>query len=299
MISIPHDRVLHFNLDDAWDTADLAIPTRDVREWGPGLRFCAPGREIERFAAEQGNPTAPFLVYGSGDFHHLTAIWLRRLDRATTVVSFDNHPDWDIRPPRWACGAWVNRALELPQIARVSVWGCGNFECWWPARITGNNRAEREGRLEVHPWADERSPREQQRRGAILRSNWREKFEQFVARLAEKEIYVTIDLDCLRGEDATTNWENGRFSLEDLEWALLSLGQKARIIAGDICGAWSQPRYARWKQRFAAEFDHPKLTLPDKPEIQRRNQAALDRLLPLLSQGNENHSETDQERADR
>ena len=299
MISPAPATVLHLNLDDAWNAADLAFPTRDLRQWGPRLRFCAPRPEIEHFAQEEGDPPAPFLVYGSGDFHHLTVIWLRRLSRLTTVVSLDNHPDWDIRPPRWACGAWVNRALELPQVAQVSVWGCGNFECWWPARITGNNRAERAGRLAVHPWADDRSPREQQRRGAILRSNWRGKFEQFVVSLGQKEVYVTIDLDCLRAEEATTNWESGRFSLDDLEWALRLLGSNARITAGDICGAWSQPRYARWKQRIAAEFDHPKLALPDAAEIQRRNLAALDRLLPLLSQGDEHHPEADQERPDR
>src|SRR5689334_20282264 len=93
------DSVLHLNLDDAWnDEVAVNIPTRNLRSWGPRLRFSAPGREIERFANEQLGTLKPFLVYGSGDFHHLTALWLRRLPRLTTVVSFDNHPDWDIRP---------------------------------------------------------------------------------------------------------------------------------------------------------------------------------------------------------
>jgi len=142
---------------------------------GNGVRGCVSPRRRARSNDLRLSVRANWrlLVYGSGDFHHLTTIWLRRLSRLTTVISFDNHPDWDIRPPKWACGSWVNRALELAQVDKVSVWGCGNFECWWPMRIFGNNLAEQSGRLEVHPWADDRSAKEQRRLGAILRSNWR------------------------------------------------------------------------------------------------------------------------------
>lgn len=290
------NEILHLDLDGAWP-AEIGLPTRDLRECGPRLRFSAPSREIAAFEQAVGEKLPPFLVYGSGDFHHLTALWVRRQPRLTTVVSFDNHPDWDIRPPRWGCGSWVNRALEWPQVKKVSVWGCGNFECWWPGRIFGNNRAERAGRLEVHPWADERSGRDQTRRGAILQNNWREKFSEFVRQLADTPVYVTIDLDCLRAEEAATDWENGRFAVDDLLWALAQLGD--RIGAGDICGAWSPAVYARRKQRFASEMDHPKLPPREPAEMTRINLATLRRLLPALTQRNQNHSEADHDRADR
>ena len=275
-------RIQHLNLDDAWDSRTLGFKTIDLREWGPRLRFSAPAREIECFARETTARLTPLLIFGSGDFHHLTALWLRQLTRPTTVVSFDNHPDWDIRPPRWGCGSWVNRALELPPIEKVSVWGCGNFECWWPGRIFGNNRAERSGRLEVHPWADERNAREQKRRGAILRSNWQDKFANFLVGLRDAEVYLTIDLDCLREEDAVTNWESGSFTIEDLLWAIESLGGANRIVAGDICGAWSPARYARRKQQFASEMDHPKLPARDPEVVRQINLATLRRLLPAV-----------------
>ncbi|MEO5719678.1 MAG: hypothetical protein ABIR29_14055 [Chthoniobacterales bacterium] len=277
------DNVLHLNLDDAWDPAALGFAARDLRSWGPVLRFSAPRREMERFYREQEGGLPPFLVYGSGDFHHLSALWLRRLAGLTTVVSFDNHPDWDIRPPKWCCGGWVNRALELAPVEKVSVWGCGNFECWWPGRLFGNNRAERAGRIEVHPWADDRPAKDRARRGAILREDWREKFAAFVAQLGGAQVYVTIDLDCLRAEDAATNWESGRFRLEDVAWAVELLGRGHRIVAGDICGAWSAPIYARRKQRFAAAMDHPKLPERDRLVVRQTNQRALTRLLPLLT----------------
>ncbi|MBA2435452.1 MAG: hypothetical protein H0V54_10320, partial [Chthoniobacterales bacterium] len=190
---------------------------------------------------------------------------------------------WDIRPPKWGCGGWVNRALDLAQVEKVSVWGCGNFECWWPGRIFGNNLAERSGRLEVHPWADFRHGKARERRGAILRGNWRERFSAFVARLGGSQVYATIDLDCLGGEDAVTNWESGLFTLEDVAWALELLGQRNRIVAGDICGAWSAPIFARRKQRFAAAMDHPKQPPRDGAVVRQINLRTLARLLPLLA----------------
>ncbi len=208
---------------------------------------------------------------------------LRRIAGPIVLVSFDNHPDWDVRPPKWGCGGWVNRALELSNVKRVSVWGCGNFECWWPHQIFGNRRAERAGVLDVHPWADDRPAKDRERRGAILRDNWREHFDQFLETADGENVYVTIDLDCLDASEAVTNWEAGRFTIADLEWALGKLRESSRIIGGDVCGAYSPPRYARFKQRFAAEFDHPKIQLPPADKIRVINGAALEKLWPLLT----------------
>jgi len=278
------DRALLLNLDDAWPNESIELPVADVRSWGPQLRFSAPPRVVEQFCRERASDlVAPFLLYGSGDFHYLTALRLCFVAEPLLLVAFDNHPDWDVRPPKWACGGWVNRALELPNVMLTSVWGCGNFECWWPHQIFGNRSAERAGILEVHPWADERPVKDRQRKGAILREDWRERFEEFAKRLGGKDVYVTIDLDCLRSEQAITNWESGRFTVADLEWALGRLREFAPIIGGDICGAYSPPKYARRKQRFAAEFDRPKIAPPNLEKARETNSAALAKLWPLLA----------------
>ncbi len=278
---------MHLNLDDAWDADAVALRAVRAAEWGPQLRFSAPARLLEKFFAEQSPVLAPFVLYGSGDFHHLTALWVRRASaRPLVVVSFDNHPDWDVRPPWWCCGSWVNRALELPYVQKVSVWGCGNFECWWPGQAFGNRRAERAGRLEVHAWADGQSARRQKRRGVIFAATWREEFEHFVAQLRGGNVYITIDLDCLRSGDAITNWENGKFSLEDLAWALDTLRGAACVIGGDMCGAYSAPAYARGPQRFLSEMDHPKLPAPSLVDARATNQRAFDQLWPILTDGN-------------
>ena len=95
---------------------------------------------------------------------------------------------------------------------------------------------------------------------------------------------MTIDLDCLSAEEAVTNWESGRFAIADLQWALEKLHEFSRIVGADVCGAYSSPKYARWKQRFAAEFDHPKIQRPAAHQIRAMNLAALEQLWPLLTQ---------------
>lgn len=261
-----------------------ALPALDLTSHGPRLRFTTSPQAIETFFREVDPRLGDFILYGSGDFHHLTALWLRRHRETLTLVAFDNHPDWDVRPPRWSCGGWMNRALELPQVERAVVWGCGNFECWWPHQIFGNRKAERAGRLVVHPWTDERPLKASERPGAILRENWREHFANFARELSGENLYVTIDLDCLAPNLAWTNWENGRFDYDDLRWALQTLRKYAPIVAGDLCGAWSAPRFARAKQGFAAQMDHPRIQLPDITAIRNANRAAFEALWPVLAQ---------------
>jgi hypothetical protein len=125
--------------------------------------------------------------------------------------------------------------------------------------------------------------KDRQRSNVIMRDNWRDRFEEFMANLRGANVYVTIDLDCLRIEDAVTNWENGRFTVADLEWALGKLRAYAPIVGGDICGAYSEPKYGRWKQKFASNWDHPKLDRPSADQIRKTNFASLERLLPALA----------------
>jgi hypothetical protein len=297
-VNSPANSAVHLNLDAAWHEIPHGLPTIDATKWGPHLRFSTSPRTIEQFYREIGPQLGKFVLYGSGDFHHLTGLWLRSMREPVTLVSFDNHPDWDVRPPRWCCGGWINRALELPHVRQVAIWGCGNFECWWPHQLFGNRKAERAGTLVVHPWADDRPPRARKRRGAILRENWREQFEKFAASLTGSNIYVTIDLDCLAPDFAWTNWENGRFDFEDVCWGLAILRHHARIAGGDMCGAYSVPSFARRKQRFASEIDHPKFNLPSADTIRAINRRAFEALWPALTQRDEHDAGADQRGAE-
>jgi arginase family enzyme len=279
---------LHLDLDGAWPADALAIPALNLRELGPSLRFITRRREMREFEAALSAQPAKFFLYGSGDFHHLAAALIRRAAEnstgSITVVSFDNHPDWDIRPPRWACGAWVNRALEISNIEQVNIWGCGNFELAWPHNIFRPRSRLRGGRLCIFPWTERQTPSACRHFPGMTRTNWREHFQRFATELAGKNIYVTIDMDCLRKEEAITDWENGLFTADDLAWALTTLRESAHVIAGDICGAISPPRYARVFQGFAGWWDHPKVAATSVEDAHSVNLSSLKILWPALAE---------------
>ena len=275
------------NLDDAWpippfpDT-ESEFDVIDLREWGPRLRYHGTRAEVDAFYENIHSRLAPFVLYGSGDFHFLAGILLQRISTPVTVISFDNHPDWDIRPPYWACGGWVNRALEMPHVRTVSVWGCGNFELTFPSRLFANRKALRSGHLEIHAWAERQPPAVQRMFNCMTRESWRERLQAFADSLAGQDVYVTVDLDCLRAEEAATNWENGLFTASDIAWALGRLHEKSRVIAGDLCGPYSAPTYARWFQRLAGNWDHPTIPHPGAIIARQVNCNALATIWPAL-----------------
>ena len=279
---------VHLDLDGAWSHRKLSetIPDAaylDCRHWGARLRYMSPPPVVEAFFEEVQPHLAPFILYGSGDYHYLTALWLRNLAQPFTLVSFDNHPDGDTRPPYWACGSWLSRALDLSAMESATVWGCGNFELEWPHRLFANYRGIRAGRLDVRAWAERLEPKSLKRWNHIRRETWRESFDEFASALAGRRIYVTVDIDCLAESDAATNWENGLFTAADVAWALCRLNASGTIVAGDLCGAFSPPEYARWPQRFAANFDHPHIEPPAPEAATERNRRSLGVIWPALT----------------
>jgi arginase family enzyme len=285
------DTSIHIDLDGAWNAGEIGFPTLDFRTTGPGLRYICTQSDIDEFNRHLRKSLPRFILYGSGDFHHLAALWLRRAidsdatgDRVT-LISFDNHPDWDIRPPRWACGGWINRALELPAVYQAHVWGCGNFELAWPHRLFANRKALKSGRLNVHAWK-ERQPESVRRLfNCMTRQSWRDRWLHVIASLPTKKVYVTIDLDCLTSSAAQTNWENGLFTVEDIAWAITELRSRATVIGGDLCGAWSPTQATGAFRKLAIWWDHPRIPQPVPKVAAAINLASLKTIWPALSGG--------------
>ena len=112
---------------------------------------------VEKFYREFAPQVVPFILYGSGDFHYLSALWLRRLNEPVVLVSFDESI-------RIGTFARRNGAVAAGSIARLSTrtsstspFGAAEISsAGGRCNIFANRRAERAGRLEVHPWADHR-----------------------------------------------------------------------------------------------------------------------------------------------
>ncbi|MQT14852.1 hypothetical protein [Segnochrobactrum spirostomi] len=128
-----------------------------LRDLAPRLRLAASRsavasllQRLDRLLAGGHGPEVIF--YGSGDFHHLTAAFLMRRAKPITVIHLDNHPDWVTFPATLNCGAWVNRALENPNVVKVITIGPCSDDLAWPQLKGGNLAAIAAGRLEVYPW---------------------------------------------------------------------------------------------------------------------------------------------------
>ena len=277
---------VHFRTDESWDFIpeghSLSLPVVDVRDEAKALRFLTSARHIDAFASRHGAEFRPFTLFGSGDFRHLSAVWTRQFRRPFTLLSFDNHPGWDIRPPQWSCGGWINRALENPLVKSVAVWGCGNLEFSFPSRLVGNRRAAKTHRLLVYPWR-----RRRVRYPAYLNplriGNWKTMFMDWLDHNHDHPVYITIDMDCLLPGEASTNWENGRFTCDNIIWALRRLREKAEVIGGDLCGGWSQPEYETTFQKLVGWFDHPPTHEPMRQDLLSSNLVTLERLWPVLT----------------
>ena len=272
---------MFLNLDDAIEPT--GFETLDLRRWGPVLRYHGTRKAVDEFWREIQPRLTSFNLYGSGDFHYLAGVLMRSVTDPVTLVSFDNHPDWDVRPPHWACGGWVNRALEMPNVTQASIWGCGNFELQFPSRFFANRRALKSGKLQVNAWAERQPASVAKRFNCMTRENWRARFESFTQSLDGQRVYVTVDLDCLADSEIITNWENGLFTIADITWALDALHARTKIIGGDMCGAYSKPSYARWFQRLAGNWDHPRLPPIDLTVARQKNLATIQTLWPHLA----------------
>jgi hypothetical protein len=269
-----------FVLDNLESIPSIPLDRIDARQIGRSLRFITTRRIVSKFESEFAKCFRSFTLSGSGDFHHLTAIFLRQIREPFVVVSFDNHPDWDIRPPHWSCGAWVNRALENSMVRQVAVWGCGSFECRLPWRLLGNRGACKSGRLIVKPWQQPKIDYPDWLQ-PISSPGWRDSFQQFATGIS-LPVYITVDLDCLVSTDAVTNWESGLFAIEDVLWAIQCLRNYCAVIGGDLCGAFSSQEYGSRFQKLAGRFDHPPQPELPADQIRRINGRAIGRIWPVL-----------------
>lgn len=258
------DRVRILNFDDSLTAQARYLDgfnpvTVDLASAGPAARLWAGSAQVAAIRRRLDPAQKDWItLLGSGDYHHVTALLLGQFAGPLTVVSFDHHPDWDTLPPRGGCGAWVSRALELPGVAQVLLVGIASSDLAFPAVLTGNRRALRDGRVVALPY-------EAPRRAGPFAGLWRNElkadpvgiFAEAVGRLPVRRVYVTIDKDCLTAAHALTNWEEGRVGLEILlEWLRL-LGRTCEIAGLDITGEHSAGRPAgRWKA-WCSRIDHP------------------------------------------
>ena len=271
-----------------------------ARDLGPLLRLWTRDVTLDalRERLRRGLPDvdcAEVVFAGSGDFHHVTPLLIERAvaraDGPVTVLHFDNHPDWMRQAQGRHCGSWVGRAARLAGVSRVITIGVCSLDIGVRRARQGDLELLREDRLDLFAWADpdggdvvEIGGRAWPTICALGEGPFLDLLDTVIA---TSSVYVTIDKDVLRADQALTNWDQGQASLDFVEAAVRRAAEGRRLVGADVVGDWSAPDYggdlaARWLKRGEAFLDQPRGP-PPSTEAQEVNEAANLRLWRLFT----------------
>ena len=243
---------------------DAEASTRiDAADLASSLRILATRRAMDVLvgrlrasAASDEEPSVTF--YGSGDFHHVTAALLAGVRRDVTVIHFDNHPDWVRFPPTFNCGAWVNRALELPQVKRVVTIGPCSADLVRPELQFANLTAVSDGRIVLYPGgtrprasgaAIAMASRIARRETTFSRwrnladEDWAAFLDELVAALPTRAIWLTIDKDVLGSARHSPTGTRARCRSRSSSRPSNNWRRSCEIVGVDVCGDYSPPRW--------------------------------------------------------
>lgn len=249
----------------------------DLLALGPQLRLWSTERTYRRFEQQlKKRPPRPthrpeLFFVGSGDYHHLTPALLSDLPEPVSLIHFDNHPDWVRLAPKRHCGSWVNRALEMPDIARIITLGPCSDDLENPQIKGGNLGALQRGHLQLFPWQHAPTqvwgrigdgPGHEQHENLLhwrnlVDEDWPAFIDALIDDLPTGAVWITIDKDVLASEDAATNWDQGGMRLTHLLHAIRALAARTRVLGIDVCGEFAKAPHRNWLKRWEAKSDQP------------------------------------------
>jgi len=223
---------------------------------------------------------------GSGDFHHLSAILLKRLCGAEplTVVVFDNHPDNMRYPFGIHCGSWVRSACSMPNVEHVHVSGMTSED------VTARHSFETyltpflRGRLTYRTIGVQAS---------WLRIFGADSAHSFVSAddmvddllsvvKNAKRVYLSIDKDVLSETCVATNWDQGVCLPKHIERVIDECSGK--LVGVDITGDVSEYVYKSRFKRILSGLDGQKPVDPQCLVAMQKAQQVLNmRLLARLN----------------
>ena len=304
------DKIRILNFDDSLTKQNNLIQRfspiiTDLKKIAPACRHWMSKKVAQKLKGlldPEVKNTITFL--GSGDFHHISELLIEQFQIPLGVVVFDHHPDWDTLPPRLSCGSWVNRILERRSVLKVILLGVSSDDISPPGITTANLNSLRGNRVEIYPYfhrptrvlfrnVPENISITLSRRlfysdiywQQLKDNNLRDFFSQLTTRIAMPQVYISIDKDCLKSAYSLTNWEEGRFELEELLIMLNLIKEKYDIVGLDITGDYSQVELRGTIKAFCSRLDHPKdYTAKDKSEalINSINEQTNIRILQAL-----------------
>lgn len=183
--------------------------------------------------------------FDSGNYHYMSKIWTDKIQEPFNLLIFDHHPD--MQPPRFegilSCGGWVKEVLKKNSfVQKVVAVGVADKLI---NELKGDEAAEFSKFEDRVEFIAESEIREGYIVGKDIASDPFVAGNQVAEKLAIRikkllaqdcPLYISIDKDVLRKEDAATNWDQGSMSLQMLCDCLQALCNTTPILGVDICG---------------------------------------------------------------
>jgi arginase family enzyme len=242
----------------------LTQPLIDCRDLSGTDCYCdeIAEEEISRHLKDYGPEGIHYL--DSGNYHYLTLFFLRKLpaDQPFELILFDNHPD--SKEPAFgdilSCGGWVRKAWdELPNLSKVTMIGVDPVLLKEEGFQLGENLLDRGSAMKplhvqcLSKNGPEEEPDKDSDRGISVRTDSSDGIQDKMDADGwipvdknpndEFPVYISIDKDVLREEDASCNWSQGRMSEEELLETVGKIYQTRQVLGMDICGEED------WKER--------------------------------------------------
>lgn len=179
-------------------------------------------RKLKRVIA--GYPAEGIHFIDSGNYHYLTKLWTDKLRVPFSLIVFDHHPD--MQPPLFkgmlSCGSWVKDMLDWNMLCKkVVIVGASDKLI----RTVPEEYGQRVSFYSEATLAHEKG------------------WHNFSSAYIEGPVYLSIDKDVLNPASAVTDWDQGSFSLQELEELLAIVLRKERVVGIDICGGMLRNAY--------------------------------------------------------
>lgn len=185
------------------------------------LRFMSPRKVLEEVSLKLSQVPLGLSFLGSGDYHHLTLLFLKKIPLPFTLIVLDWHLDLNTAPPGFvSCGSWLREALNLSKMEEVYALGVQEEML---LGVSGHLRSAGEMvKLKIYP----------------------AKAFSLAIRVVSQEVqgrrvYISLDKDVLAPPFAWTTWDQGELHPGPIFYLLRSLKNKARVIGVDVCGEYS------------------------------------------------------------
>lgn len=201
-----------------------------------------------------------FTLLGSGDFHHLTLALLQQHQTPFTLVLFDNHPDWMRPPHQYHCGTWVYAAARLPQVARIIIVGLENGDLCGKKFQDGDVESYLKQKIVLLPYSAVDTVIDAQQSLTLqsqLKTSLKAGVQEILDAIITQAVYISVDKDCLRTDDAITNWEQGTLPLETVTACIVNIREKHTIIGADTVGDYSPPVFNSPLKWIGSFLDRP------------------------------------------